>query len=953
MMNHLLPAILLILSGFILSGNSIAQNYSRDTRFWQPNGSVNDIVIDSLNGFVYIGGGFQYIGPPVPYGTILDSNNEVSQDVLPPNGSVHVSIPDGFGGWYIGGDFTKIGNHNRLRIAHIDSVGNLVDSLGTNGFSETVRALCLKDSVLFVGGDFASYGSNAPRAHLAAIDLNTNTLHSWNPTADWRVTDLQIKDSLLFVVGRFISIANSSRHGLAVFNMNDLSLHPYAPNHNGEILCMALDSSFLYLGGTFSTFDDLTRNSLAKVNIDDFLLQSWNPGANNYVYTLAINDTNVFIGGNFTQINGVTRINLANVDKINGQLLGLSFSPDASWLSNTGIYKLAFKDSFLLVGTNYNARFYDDFKNLFAVNLNYNTIDPFFPQAEGPVNTISFSNQRMYVGGEFRSAGGNCVDRIARFDLNTGKLTRWRTKLTGNISDLLLNDSILVAVGYIPYIDQAPCGNIALLRTSNGLPIAYPTTISETDPFGSVFVKSVIKIGDTLIVSGNFNSVNGQTHYQIAGIRFSSGAVLNWNPNLPYGTGKLAVSGNYVYTAGGQVFRFSKSTLIKDTIWQFTDGNTVHQIIPFDTTILLLGEPYGLGPNNIYHSGLTFLDTVTGNILNEQESPIALWHAGYVSNNSMFLSGIIIDPAEPVVQYKVYEVNKITREALSGSFPGFGSNYVTNIQKFGSKLFLGGNYLTYNEQNIPGFVVLDVCEPTINPVIEQVAECNSYTWAENNVTYYHSGTYSDLLINNEGCDSVIFLNLTIQRDSIVDNQTHCISYTWINGVTYTTSNDTAFINYINSEGCDSTIWLNLTIVPYPVAGVFYDNGTLTSSETGTGYQWLNCSLSMPIFGATNQSFVPSQNGMYAVIIDNGYCSDTSACFQVVDLGISESEIDDLMIVPNPATNQVQINFSGSDASLTVYDLQGKIVLKDSIQNQEIISLENFERGVYLFDIRNS
>ncbi|WP_366944314.1 T9SS type A sorting domain-containing protein [Fluviicola sp.] len=39
--------------------------------------------------------------------------------------------------------------------------------------------------------------------------------------------------------------------------------------------------------------------------------------------------------------------------------------------------------------------------------------------------------------------------------------------------------------------------------------------------------------------------------------------------------------------------------------------------------------------------------------------------------------------------------------------------------------------------------------------------------------------------------------------------------------------------------------------------------------------------------------------------------------------------------------------------MTVYDLQGKVVLKDKIQNNGTVSLQNFERGVYLFDFKNS
>ena len=48
-----------------------------------------------------------------------------------------------------------------------------------------------------------------------------------------------------------------------------------------------------------------------------------------------------------------------------------------------------------------------------------------------------------------------------------------------------------------------------------------------------------------------------------------------------------------------------------------------------------------------------------------------------------------------------------------------------------------------------------------------------------------------------------------------------------------------------------------------------------------------------------------------------------------------------------------IRFPGPDAELIVYDLQGKVVLKGQIQNHETVSMEYFERGVYLFDIQNS
>lgn len=60
------------------------------------------------------------------------------------------------------------------------------------------------------------------------------------------------------------------------------------------------------------------------------------------------------------------------------------------------------------------------------------------------------------------------------------------------------------------------------------------------------------------------------------------------------------------------------------------------------------------------------------------------------------------------------------------------------------------------------------------------------------------------------------------------------------------------------------------------------NGTtISANEAGAAYQWINCSGNTPVAGATNQSFTPTQTGNYAVIVNNGSCSDTSNCVNVV------------------------------------------------------------------------
>ena len=93
-----------------------------------------------------------------------------------------------------------------------------------------------------------------------------------------------------------------------------------------------------------------------------------------------------------------------------------------------------------------------------------------------------------------------------------------------------------------------------------------------------------------------------------------------------------------------------------------------------------------------------------------------------------------------------------------------------------------------------------------------VSSCESYTWAVNGQTYTSSGVYSHVLQSVSGCDSTVNLNLTItQPTSATVSVTACSSYTWpLNGETYTTSGQRTF-TLLNAAQCDSVVTLDLTI----------------------------------------------------------------------------------------------------------------------------------------------
>jgi hypothetical protein len=107
---------------------------------------------------------------------------------------------------------------------------------------------------------------------------------------------------------------------------------------------------------------------------------------------------------------------------------------------------------------------------------------------------------------------------------------------------------------------------------------------------------------------------------------------------------------------------------------------------------------------------------------------------------------------------------------------------------------------------------LDLTINSSSSATQLVTSCNSYVWPINGNTYTSSGIYFETITNSMGCDSLITLDLTINFSSASSETiTACDSYFWpTNGLTYTNSGTYTSI-LTNAFGCDSLVTLNLTI----------------------------------------------------------------------------------------------------------------------------------------------
>ena len=277
----------------------------------------------------------------------------------------------------------------------------------------------------------------------------------------------------------------------------------------------------------------------------------------------------------------------------------------------------------------------------------------------------------------------------------------------------------------------------------------------------------------------------------------------------------------------------------------------------------------------------------------------------------------------------------------------------------GSYTWINGNTYTSNTITTDTLIASTGCDSivtldlTINsPSIatETVSACDFFTWI-NGITYTSSNnTDSVLFIASNGCDSILYLNLTIlQSKSSIDSVEACNSFTWINGVTYLSDNNNASVTFTAQNGCDSVVYLDLTISNINTS-VQSSGDTLVAPPNQTFYQWMRCETGSysPIAGATSNTFTPTSKGQYAVRIVNGACTDTSSCVFFSGLGMNESKLS-IKIYPNPSKGILNIKSDILFIGIKIYDSSGREVFDSKIEqpSKEIsLNLENLKSGFY-------
>lgn len=185
-----------------------------------------------------------------------------------------------------------------------------------------------------------------------------------------------------------------------------------------------------------------------------------------------------------------------------------------------------------------------------------------------------------------------------------------------------------------------------------------------------------------------------------------------------------------------------------------------------------------------------------------------------------------------------------------------------------------------------------------------VTECESYTSPSGDFTWTESGTYSDMVSNDVGCDSSFTINLNIVP---LDNSVSIVETSYI------------------------------------------------ANLPGATYQWVDCDNNYEaIPGETEQIFSPHADVHLAVQITQNNCTVISDCFHFHTVGLEEDIFSSsISIYPNPTQKNVFVDLKKNYQSvhINIRNIMGRSISSFTAESTDHLDFEiNSNDGLYFIEI---
>ncbi|TMK52507.1 MAG: hypothetical protein E6G66_03850 [Actinobacteria bacterium] len=532
---------------------------------WVTNGDVNSVF--QAGGRIYLGGDFDQVGPGTGSGVPLDPTSGARAATFPTvNGPVYVTVPDGAGGWYIGGSFTRVGDKSRQNAARILADGTVG---GWNPNTDlAVRAIALAQgpgaNVAWIGGDFTVL--NKAGVPVAARGLAATNLYSgaavWGlpSSSPGSVLALALSGdgSRLLVGGDFTLLGGMFRARLAAVDPASGAIDAvFNPGADGAVRALgSAPDGRVFAGGDFTRIAGRAQAHLAALTATGAADPSWLADTDGRVgaLTLSADGSRLYAGGDFTHAAGAARLRLAAFSTAGAGAVDGAWDPGASGRVDVEVRAVALSPD--------GARLYagggEDNDNpallgaprrlLVAVDATSGAVDAGFdPRPAAATMALATSAGAVYAGGQFTSVNGLRRSNLAALDATTGVLDTGFVADTDGAVDAVVSDGGgLYAGGVFSAVNGVTRRRLARLDPATGAVVASWQVAASAE------VQSLTLAGPRLYVGGTFTALGGVARNKLAAVTADTGTVEAWNPNLDSGVHRIRRSSDQrlVYVAG-------------------------------------------------------------------------------------------------------------------------------------------------------------------------------------------------------------------------------------------------------------------------------------------------------------------------------------------------------------------------------------------------------------------
>jgi len=329
-------------------------------------------------------------------------------------------------------------------------------------------------------------------------------------------------DGRIVVGGRFSSINGVARQNIARLNIDgsvDLSWDTGVFSVIKDVSALCMVGNAILVGGSFFTIGGKSRNGLAAVDVTDGKVTDWDPLADGGVYALAAAGSTVYVGGGFLNIGGKPRTGIAALDVATGQATswnpGFNGTPGASATDGLAIEALAIAGDTVYVGGSFRSIGGQPRSRLAAIDAATGAVLPWNPGADDLVRALALSGNTVYAGGDFSNAGGVPRRHLAAIDIASGVATAWNPDPGSPIYAVVPSNGRIYVGGYFQQVGGQMRQSLAALDPASGLATSWNPGVDGD-------VRTLSFSGNTLYVGGDFDNVAGARRASIAAIDVAS-----------------------------------------------------------------------------------------------------------------------------------------------------------------------------------------------------------------------------------------------------------------------------------------------------------------------------------------------------------------------------------------------------------------------------------------------